>query len=100
MPSELTDAKSIFERVVSTDIMSDLLVLLHRNPGLVDTKEQIARRIGRSPKSITKEITDLIDIGMLTMTQIGKLEVLKLDRKRDEEIQGVVADYIKRMGSN
>lgn len=79
--------------------MSDLLVLFHRNPGLVDTQEQIARRIGRSSKSITKEITDLVDLGMLRPMQIGKLEVLKIDRKRDEEIQGLVADYVQKMSS-
>jgi len=62
-------------------------VLFRQNPGIIDTNEGVARRLGVDPDAIDKEIQELIDVGFLRKREFGKYEVISLDEKRDREIQ-------------
>lgn len=85
-------------RLLSSEIKGDLLILFHKNPGIIDTIDGVARRIGRTGDSISQEAMDLVDLGVLKKRSIGKSEVLSLNRKRDREIQEVVTSYLKNLG--
>ena len=62
-------------------------MLFRQNPGIIDTNEGVARRLGVDPDAIDKEIQELIDVGFLRKREFGKYEVISLDEKRDREIQ-------------
>lgn len=88
--------REILDRLLSSEAKGDLLVLFHKNPGLIDTIDGVARRIGRIAQSIEADVKDLVELGVLRRKQIGRSEVIHLDRTRDREIQEIVADYLKR----
>ncbi len=88
------DASKVLGRLLSSEVKGDLLVLFHKNPGLIDSYDGIARRIGRTSKEIETEVADLLDLGILKRKAIGKSEVIFLDHSKDREVQGTIANYI------
>jgi predicted transcriptional regulator len=93
----MTDAREVLDRMLSSSIKADLLILFHKNPGLVDVADGVARRIGRTAETIEADLKDLVDLGVLRMEQVGKLEVFLLDHARDKEMQSVIADHIRSL---
>ena len=85
----------LFEMLISTEVKGDLLVLFHKNPGLIDTHEGVARRIGRIAKSIEADVRDLVTLGILKVRQIGGREVLLFDRSKDRETQETIVNQLK-----
>jgi len=76
-------------------VKGELLVLFHRNTGLVDTIEGVARRIGRTGPSIENDVRDLLKLGVLKAKKIGTSEVVLLDRNKDREVLETVANHVK-----
>ncbi len=91
----MTSGADILNRLLSSEAKGELLVLFHRNPGLIDTIDGVARRVGRTGDSVAQDVSDLIDVGVLRKNTIGNSEVLFLDRQRDREIQETVASYFE-----
>jgi len=92
----MSAGKKTIEDLLSSDIKGELVALFHRNPGLIDTADGVARRIGRRASAIQKDVADLVELGVLKMRRIGSAEVILLDRVRDREIQRIIASNIGR----
>jgi len=75
------------EKLIGTEIKAELLRLFHMNPGILDTVESIARRIGRMPKDVETEIGTLVELGVLRKERFGNLDVVSLDTRKDKEVQ-------------
>lgn len=90
----MIEGKVIVSRLLSSDVKGDLLVLFRKNPGVVDTVDGVARRIGRVAEMVEEDIGDLVDMGLLKKKRVGSSEVILLDQWRDSEIQRLVADYL------
>ena len=82
-------------RLFSTEIKGDLLILFHKNPGLIDTFEGIARRIGRTGNAIQEDLRDLITMGILRIRKIGAHEVITFDASKDNEAQESILRHLK-----
>jgi hypothetical protein len=82
-------------RLLSSEVKGELLMLFHRNPGLVDTAEGVARRLGRTPKEITADVEDFVDMGLLRTRNLGSSEVISLDRDRDREVQASLEGHFR-----
>ena len=93
----MTAENRLFEMLISTEVKGDLLVLFHKNPGLIDTYDGVARRIGRIAKSIEADVRDLVTLGILKVRQIGSREVLLFDRSRDRETQETIVNQLKTL---
>lgn len=91
-------AGQILVRLLASEIRGDLLVLFHRNPGLIDTIDGVARRIGRTAILIEPDLKDLVDLGVLKAKKLGKSEVFLLDREKDREILESIATHVKNSG--
>ncbi len=89
------DTENLIKRLLSSETKGDLLTLFHRNPGLIDTMEGIALRIGKRGDAIEAEVRDLADLGMLRISKLGDYEVVSLDVKRDMEIQHAITKYLE-----
>ncbi len=89
-------------KLLATESTGDLLVVFHRNPGLIDTIDGVARRIGRTGREIESDVKQLVDLGILKTRKIGNSEVIVLDRQKDREILETVARNLKsdREGRN
>ena len=93
----MTAENRLFEMLISTEVKGDLLVLFHKNPGLIDTYDGVARRIGRIAKSIEADVRDLVTLGILKVRQIGSREVLLFDRSKDRETQETIVNQLKTL---
>jgi len=85
----------IIEKLLSSDVKADLLVLFNENPRLTDDSAHVARTVGRTLRQIDNDLRDLIDIGLLFKKNIRGSERICYDRKRAKEIQKLIADQIK-----
>jgi hypothetical protein len=87
----------ILSTLLGSEVRGDLLVLFHRNPGLIDTVDGVARRIGRTTVSVISEVRELLQLGVLKQKRIGASEVVFLDRAKDREILDSVANHLKTL---
>ena len=85
----------ILSTLLASEVRGDLLILFHKNPGLIDTVDGIARRIGRTTISVISDVRELLQLGILKQRRIGTSEVVFLDRARDREILELVANHLK-----
>ena len=81
--------------MLGSEVRGDLLVLFHRNPGLIDTVDGVARRIGRTTIAVISEVRELLMLGVLKQKRIGASEVVFLDRAKDRELLESVANHLK-----
>jgi KaiC/GvpD/RAD55 family RecA-like ATPase len=79
----------LFERLLDTDVKADLLTLFHNHGNLQDTPEGLARRVGRSPSEVQRELEDLVELGILR-----KVEMYSFGVDRDREIQDAISKQL------
>ena len=82
-------------KLLGSDSKLELLMLFHNNPGLMDARDGVARRIGKTGPEIEADLKDLLSIGILVPRKIGTSEVISLNRNRDNEIQEIIANRVK-----
>ncbi len=87
----------ILSTLLGSEVRGDLLVLFHRNPGLIDTVDGVARRIGRTTVAVISEVRELLELGVLKQKRIGASEVVYLDRDKDRELLESVANHLKTL---
>ena len=91
----MSEASQMLAALLSSEIKGDLLALFHRNPGLVDSLDGVARRIGRTGGVVEADVKSLVDLGVLKVKVIGSSEVFFLNRSRDRELLESLANQIK-----
>ena len=57
-------------------------MFFHDNPDSTDTMDAIAKRIKRSPKEIDRDVSDLVELGLLK-----EVRTLSFNKARDQELQ-------------
>ena len=82
---------------MSSEIKGDLLVLFHKNPGLIDSLDGVARRIGRIGTTIQADVQDMVNVHILGTRQIGGREIIFLDRSGDKAAQETIMKYLKNL---
>ena len=87
----------ILSTLLGSEVRGDLLVLFHRNPGLIDTVDGVARRIGRTTVAVISDVRELLELGVLKQKRIGASEVVYLDRAKDRELLQSVANHLKTL---
>ena len=92
---DMTEPTQMIDRLLSSDAKADLLALFHNNPGLTDTIDGVARRLGRAASEIEADVRDLITLSALSKKTLGESEVIYCDRKNDLEIQEIVSNHLK-----
>jgi len=90
-----TSLHELTEKLIGTEIKAELLRLFHMNPGILDTVEGIARRVGRMPKDVETEISTLVELEVLRKERFGSLDVVSLNTSKDREIMKKVAALIE-----
>ncbi len=96
MPS----GKEILDVLLANETRADLVTLFRKNPGLVDSLEGVARRIGRRQVAIQEDISELVKLGILRSRRLGTSEVISIDRLKDKEIQNEVGEFLQGVKPN
>jgi hypothetical protein len=85
----------VLSTLLASEVRGDLLFLFHRNPGLIDTVDGVARRVGRTTIAVISDVRELLQLGVLRQKRIGSSEVVYLDRAKDRELLESVANHLK-----
>src|SRR3989442_3063047 len=85
----------VLSTLLASEVRGDILVLFHRNPGLIDTIDGVARRVGRTTIAVISDVRELFELGMLRQKSIGSSVVDYLDRAKDRELLEAVANHLK-----
>lgn len=93
----MSEGSQILSRLLSSEVKGDLLLLFHKNPGLIDTIDGVARRIGRKANTIEADLRELATLGVLATKRFGGSEAIFLNHARDKEIQEIIASYLKSL---
>jgi predicted transcriptional regulator len=93
----LSEGSELLTRLLSSEVKADLLVMFHKNPGIMDTMDGVARRIGRTASVVEADVEDLVKLGLLRKKRIGKLEVVLLNREVDKKIQESITEHVRRL---
>jgi len=89
---------NLLNKLLSSGTKAELLVLFHRNPGLIDTVEGIAMRMGKKGKAIESDVSELAKDSILQKKKVGNSDVYFLNREKDREAQRDIANYITNLG--
>jgi len=85
----------VLSTLLASEVRGDLLILFHRNPGLIDTVDGVARRVGRTTIAVISDVRELLQLGVLRQKRVGNSEVVFLDRAKDRELLESVANHLK-----
>jgi predicted transcriptional regulator len=86
--------KELIGQLLESAVKAELLVLFRKNPGLIDTVEGIARRIGRTSKAIEKAIEDFTHMGLLQLKRYGESVAFSFNWEKDREIQDAILEWL------
>src|SRR2546428_9724204 len=87
----------LFQSMLSSEIKGDLLVLFHKNPGLIDSLDGVARRIGRLGTAIQADVQDMVSVHILGTRRIGGREIIFLDRSGYSAAQETILNYLNHV---
>ncbi len=87
--------KELVERLLSSESKGELLMLFHNNPGLMDSLDGVARRIGRNSAQIEGDVKDFLEMGLLKTGKAGSMTVISMDSEKDAQIQASVTSYLE-----
>ncbi|HZF21105.1 MAG TPA: ATPase domain-containing protein, partial [Dongiaceae bacterium] len=72
----------LIEKLIGSETKAELLMFFHENPESTDTVEGIANRIRRNPKEIDRDVSDLVELGLLK-----EVRTVSFNKARDAELQ-------------
>ncbi|MDX1611225.1 MAG: hypothetical protein R3185_02565 [Candidatus Thermoplasmatota archaeon] len=90
------ELRRLFDAWVASDAKVRLLAFFHRNPGIMETLEGLARRMGTTPKSIEDAVADEVAVGILKQVRIGGQTVIVYDADQERKLQARVAARITK----
>ncbi|MDG7026635.1 MAG: hypothetical protein JRN11_07800 [Nitrososphaerota archaeon] len=92
----MAEAEALLSRALSSDLLADALALYRNNPGLVDTEESVARRLGVSTKKLSVEVGAMKRAGLLREEHVGGFRILFFDAAADAALSVRVGERMVR----
>lgn len=96
----MMDGVAVLSKLLSSETKGELLILFRKNPGVIDTIEGVARRIGKRANAIEADVKEFLELGLLKTRRIGSADAIFLNTEVDREIQEVVAKYLNSLKGN
>ena len=81
---------------VATDLKLQVIVFFRNNPGVIETIQGLAQRLGTSPEELTADIAGHIALGILRERRAGEAVILVYDRSREKEVKAMVEQEIRK----
>ncbi len=89
------ELRALFERWMDSEIKIQLLEFFHNNPGVIETVEGLAVRLGTDADRLADEVEDQIEVGILKKRTVGGRTALVYDKVREGQVQRLVADRLR-----
>src|SRR5207249_11598648 len=84
----------LLETLIGSETTAELLMYSHDNPDTTDTVEGIAAKIRRSTKEIERDVSDLVELGLLQ-----EVRIISFNKDRDQELQNAISQRPESAGS-
>lgn len=98
MTPETLDIKQLFDLWMDSPLKVQIVSFYHRNPGMIETVEGLAQRIGSDPEMVRKTVADHVKLGFLRERNLGPLKVIVYDPHSEKRLQEYVAEKVKSRG--
>lgn len=98
MTPEQLDLKQLFELWMDSPLKVQIVSFYHRNPGMIETVEGLAQRIGSDPEMVRKTVADHLKLGFLRERNLGPMKVIVYDPSTEKRLQDYVAQQVKSRG--
>ena len=85
------DLQKLFEVWVDSELKAQIIVFYHNNPGVIETMEGLAQRLGITVEALQEEIADHLELGLLKKRKAGNKTILVYDAARDDDIQSFIS---------
>lgn len=72
----------LIDKLIGSEVKAELLMYFHDNPDSTDTIDAIAKKIHRKAQEIDRDVTDLVEIGL-----IREVRTISFNTTRDQELQ-------------
>src|SRR5215467_3967587 len=72
----------LLDKLIGSETKAELLMYFHNNPESAETLDSISAKLQRKPQEIARDISDLVEIGLLE-----EVRFISFNRDRDEELQ-------------
>lgn len=95
-PPEGMDLRKLFEVWVDTDLKAQVIVFYQNNPGVIETVEGLARRLGTNEEQLRKDIAAHIQLGFIKERKVGEQIVLVYDRDQHKRIEEFIAEEMRK----
>jgi len=89
----------IMELWVATDLKVQVLVFYHDNPGVLETVQGLATRLGTNEEALRKEIAGHLALGLIKEKKAGKHTILVFDRQREGEVQKAIEQHFRDLAA-
>ncbi len=90
------ELRKLFEVWVDSDLKAQIILFFHNNPGVIETMEGLARRLGTTVESLRQDIAAHIELGLLKERKLGQKTVLVYDRNRRSDIENFITDHLRK----
>lgn len=97
-PDRPLDLKALFDLWMDSPLKVQIVSFYHRNPGMIETVEGLAQRIGSDPERVRKTVADHLKLGFLHERNLGSVKVIVYDPSSEKRLQDYVAQQVKSRG--
>jgi len=94
-PPEVTELHELFGAWVDSELKAQMVSFYNRNPGVIETLEGLAHRLGLRPEGIRQAVADHVRLGVLVERRLGDKPVLMLNRDRRGAIEQIIMRNLK-----
>lgn len=88
--------RKLFEVWVDSDLKAQVVVFYNENPGVIETVDGLARRLGLHAEALRAAIDDHIRYGLLHERRVGDKTVLIFNRDRRAALQDAIVQALRK----
>lgn len=91
------DLRKMLELWADSSLKVQVIVFFHNNPGMIETLEGLAKRLGTSIDALRREVQGHVSLGVLKEEKTASSTLLIYDRAREGEVQTYIQAEIRRL---
>jgi hypothetical protein len=85
---------AVFASWVDSPLKVQLSIFYHANPGVIETRRGLARRLGVNEEALGAAVNDHVTLGLIKPRDVGDRQVLLYDRRRRAALDAFIQDAV------
>ena len=88
--------RKLFEIWVDSELKAQVVIFFNNNPGVIETVEGLAKRLGMNADALRDAVADHVRLGLLKERKLGDKTVLVFNKDRRGQLQDLVMETLRR----